>query len=131
MINKTILAAGAVIYKIENDEILFALIHRAFYDDWSFPKGKIDNQESPQEAALREILEETNLEVEFEQELPQQKYVVKGETKIVYYWLAKLKRDLGFITNSEVDEICWLTKEKALNQLTYPLDRLMLSEVNK
>ena len=129
--NKAIIAAGAVIYKKENNETLFALIHRSHYDDWSFPKGKVEKGEEIKNAAIREIFEETNLEVELEEGLPKQEYVVNETQKVVHYWLGRVKTDKGFSKNSEVDELRWLNRKDALNLLTYPLDRLLLSEVNK
>lgn len=129
--NKAIIAAGAVIYKKENNETLFALIHRSHYDDWSFPKGKVEKGEEIKNAAIREIFEETNLEVELEEGLPKQEYVVNETQKVVHYWLGRVKADKGFSRNSEVDELRWLNRKDALNLLTYPLDRLLLSEVNK
>ena len=53
-------AAGAVLWrKNENSEIEIAVIHRPRYDDWSLPKGKVENGESHIATAYREVLEET------------------------------------------------------------------------
>ena len=45
-------AAGGV---VRRDDGTIALVHRPRYDDWSFPKGKLDPGESWEEAALREV----------------------------------------------------------------------------
>lgn len=53
-------SAGIIIYKKENNEILYLLL-RYGAGHWDFPKGKIEAGETKQEAALRELKEETNL----------------------------------------------------------------------
>ena len=52
-------AAGAVLWRRTGDDIEVALVHRPKYDDWSLPKGKLDEGETHEEAALREVAEET------------------------------------------------------------------------
>ncbi|NBR77983.1 MAG: NUDIX domain-containing protein, partial [Microbacteriaceae bacterium] len=56
-------AAGALLWRRENGVLKVLLIHRDRYDDWSWPKGKLDKGESISEAAVREIHEETGLKV--------------------------------------------------------------------
>jgi len=59
-------AAGAVLWRHPEDaahEVEVALVHRPRYDDWSFPKGKLDAGESMPAAAVREVAEETGLRV--------------------------------------------------------------------
>ncbi|MFM1825971.1 MAG: hypothetical protein RLZZ37_606 [Actinomycetota bacterium] len=127
MKSEKIVAAGAVIYKIEND-YLFAVIHRPHREDWSFPKGKQDENETIEETAKREILEETGLIVELEKKLKSREYEVKGREKIVHYWLAKNLIEKTFQKNDEVDELLWLTKSDALKTLSYEADRFLLEE---
>lgn len=127
MKSEQIVAAGAVIYRVEQ-EYLFAVIHRPHHDDWSFPKGKVDKNETIEEAAKREIFEETGLKVIFEQKLTSQEYKVNGRNKIVHYWLAKNNEFEKFEENNEVDEMKWLNKSNALNNLSYKADRFLLEE---
>ena len=127
MKSEKIVAAGAVIYKKEKD-YLFAVIHRPHHDDWSFPKGKVDLGESIEEAAKREILEETGLIVEFEKKLKSREYEVNGKEKIVHYWLARNLVEKDFKNNDEVDELLWLSKTDALKTLSYEADRFLLEE---
>ena len=54
-------AAGGV---VRRDDGAIAIVHRPRYDDWSFPKGKLDPGESWEECALREVWEETGLRCE-------------------------------------------------------------------
>jgi len=57
--NPVILAAGAVIWRYDADgQVLALMIHRPRYDDWSIPKGKIDEGEQLIACAYREVIEE-------------------------------------------------------------------------
>ena len=68
------------------DEIL--VVHRPAYDDWSFPKGKLEDDESDEAAALREVEEETGLRCRLARELPTSRYRdARGRPKTVRYWL--------------------------------------------
>lgn len=127
MKSNKIVAAGAVIYKKDSD-FLFAIIHRPHRSDWSFPKGKVDENETIEETAKREILEETGLEVELQKKLTSREYEVNGKEKIVHYWLAKNLVEKEFEQNDEVDELLWLTKADASKRLSYEADRFLLNE---
>lgn len=54
-------SAGGVVYRLENDALVFLLI-RDSYKNWGFPKGHIEQDEPADQAALREVREETGLE---------------------------------------------------------------------
>jgi 8-oxo-dGTP diphosphatase len=106
-----------------------AVVHRPRYDDWSLPKGKLDPGETWEEAALREVREETGLECELGEELSSARYHDrKGRSKLVRYWLME---PVGgeFEPNDEVDELHWLTPAEAAARLTYPRDRELAQEV--
>ena len=53
-------AGGVVFRRLQNASLRFLLI-RDSYDNWGFPKGHLEEAESPAEAALRETSEETGL----------------------------------------------------------------------
>lgn len=73
--SEAISAAGAVVWRKHKDHFTeVAIIHRPKYDDWSFPKGKIEVGESLIACAYREVLEETNLQTEFGPLLGQVEY---------------------------------------------------------
>jgi 8-oxo-dGTP diphosphatase len=112
-------AAGGVVTR----DGLFAVVHRPKYDDWTLPKGKLDAGETFEQAALREVWEETGLRCTLVRALPSTEYSVRGRPKVVRYWLMDVVEDPGFEPNDEVDELRWLSPEDALSLLTYDRDR--------
>ena len=105
------------------------LVHRPKYDDWSFPKGKLEPDEHVLLAAVREVAEETALQVTLGRRLPPVRYVNDGVPKRVDYWVATVERALaGFEANSEIDEVAWLAASQASEQLSYSRDVETLAE---
>ena len=116
-------AAGGVVAR----DGLIVLVHRPRYDDWTLPKGKLDAGESFEEAALREIEEETGIHARLVRELPETHYEVRGRPKVVRYWLMEVESDPGFVPNDEVDELRWVQPAQASALLTYERDRDVLA----
>ncbi len=112
-------AAGGVVVR----DGLVVVGHRPRYDDWSLPKGKLDPGESFEQAALREVEEETGLVARLVRELPSVEYEVRGRPKLVRYWLMAVEADAGFEPNDEVDELRWLSPAAAVELLTYDRDK--------
>ena len=111
-VSERVQAAGGVVLDSEGR---VALVHRPRYDDWSLPKGKLDPGESFEQAALREVEEETGLRARLVRELPSIRYSDnKGRPKVVRYWLMEVAEDPGFQPNDEVDELRWLEPVAAL-----------------
>lgn len=116
-------AAGGVVFDAQGR---VAVVHRPRHDDWSLPKGKLDDGEDWEAAALREVEEECNLRCALGDELPPSDYVVGGRAKRVRWWRMTVVEDLGFEPDDEVDELRWLTPGEAGALLTYPADRALL-----
>jgi 8-oxo-dGTP diphosphatase len=115
-------AAGGVVVR----DGRVAVVHRPRYGDWTLPKGKLDPGEGFEEAALREVLEETGFVCELERELGSSEYVdSKGRPKLVRYWEMSVTGG-EFRPNDEVDELRWLTQGQAALLLSYPRDREIL-----
>ena len=120
-------AAGAVV--LRKGQVL--LVHRPAYDDWSFPKGKLDRGEPAPVAAVREVGEETGIRVRLGVPLTSQSYPNAGRTKVVDYWVGRVVGDhdvSGYLVNDEIDELCWVEVDKAEKRLTYRRDRKTLTE---
>jgi 8-oxo-dGTP diphosphatase len=119
-VNAEVEAAGGIVL---DDDGRVALVHRPRYDDWSLPKGKLDPGESFEEAALREVEEETGMRCRLLDELDPVEYRDnKGRQKLVRYWRMAVEQDPGFIPNDEVDELRWVQPEEAAALLSYPHD---------
>jgi 8-oxo-dGTP diphosphatase len=112
-------AAGGVVLR----DGRVAVVHRPRYDDWSLPKGKLDPGESFEDAALREVEEETGLRCTLVRELPTVEYEVRGRPKMVRYWAMEVADETAFVPNDEVDELRWLEPQEALALLSYDRDR--------
>ena len=122
--SEAISAAGAVVWRKHKDNFTeVAIIHRPKYDDWSFPKGKLEIGESLISCAHREVLEETNLHTEFGPHLGQVEYFTLDGLKKVTYWSAKVIAEKPFRTNSEVDQLKWIPITKVIEVLTNETDK--------
>ena len=98
-------AAGAVLWRNSNNKkIEIALVHRPRYDDWSLPKGKVEDKESHIACAYREVLEETGYAATFGPQIGQATYKVPEGKKVVKYWTAKASAEpVGTIDKNEID----------------------------
>ena len=122
--SEAISAAGAVVWRKHKDNFTeVAIIHRPKYDDWSFPKGKIEVGESLIACAHREVLEETNLQTEFGPHLGQVEYFTPDGLKKVTYWSAKVIVEKLFRANTEVDQLKWIPITKVIEVLTNETDK--------
>ena len=102
-------ASGGVVWRRdENDEIEIALVHRPQYDDWSLPKGKVENHEDSISCAYREILEETGFLVQIGQFLGTTEYETAEGSKSVDYWAAKYLEERGIPNPFEIDRVEWV-----------------------
>ncbi len=130
-------AAGALLWREHEGRLQVALVHRPKYDDWSFPKGKLDPGESWPAAAVREVREETGLRVRLGIPLPHASYDTgsNGSTKpkVVHYWAAQVP-DSAVATPEradEVDQVIWTDATGARERLDYRRDRLQLKALRR
>lgn len=114
-----VLKAGCVLLDITNRTV--ALVYREKYNDFSFPKGHLEEGESLIECALRETAEETKREAELLDENPiyiEEYYTPRDEDVRLYYYLA---RDIGPSTNDceDTHDLHWIDFDKVYDKLTH------------
>lgn len=142
MSRKPVQAAGALLWRVRNRRLEVLLVHRPRYDDWSWPKGKLEDGESLPVCAVREVAEETGVDIALGQPLGRVRYKDNhGNPKESHYWAAapvdevELQRCLPArpktkpADRSEIDDVRWVDVDDAREMLTYrhdhaPLDRL-------
>ena len=122
-------AAGGVVTRPGGVGVELLVVHRPRYDDWSLPKGKLDPGETWEEAALREVHEETGYRCHLGEEVGQVSYRDrKDRPKLVRYWAMRVEGG-GFEPNDEVDELRWLAPDEARALLSYPHDLALLAHL--
>lgn len=105
----------------EGVEIL--LVHRPRYDDWTFPKGKLESGECLIECARREVREEAGVRPIIGRYLGDISYnKQEGHRKEVHYW-AMQTDGIEFVPSSEVDRIRWVHEGSLADQVSYPTER--------
>lgn len=120
-------AAGGVLFRPSRrgrDKV--AVVYREARGDWTFPKGKLDEGESFEEAALREVVEETGITAKIRRFIGSTNYTHrKGRPKIVAYYLMESISG-EFVPNEEVDELRWVTLDEAFELLTWDRDQELI-----
>jgi len=120
-------AAGALLWRESSaGEIEVALVHRPRFDDWSLPKGKIDENETPLACAYREVFEETGIKARFTRQLGSVEYEDNGTQKRVKYWVAQALGTSDFVANEEVDQLRWLKPSDSIELATHQSDKEMI-----
>jgi 8-oxo-dGTP diphosphatase len=118
--NDLIKAAGGIIERVTDQGIEIVLIHRTRYgSEWCLPKGKLNENESWKEAALREVHEETGFECIITNPVGPISYLVDDIPKVVLFWKMIPKGDPTFKPNKEVNKLEWLTIADALRRLQH------------
>jgi 8-oxo-dGTP diphosphatase len=126
---RVVAAAGGAVWRHAADGGLeVALVHRPRYDDWSLPKGKLTAGEHALTAAVREIAEETGLEVVVGRRSVRTRYPVpEGDKRVDYWVMAAVGGE--FAANSEVDELRWVSLPEAAALCSHDADRAVLTDL--
>lgn len=124
--------AGAVVYTKEDGVYKFLVITGVNEGNWGFAKGHIEKGEKPFQTAIREVKEETNIDIALKSEKYFKKtikYVISPNIlKEVTIFLAEAKNTDIKIQEKEVGDAKWLTYKKALSQITYSYQRKILRQ---
>jgi 8-oxo-dGTP diphosphatase len=122
-------AAGGLVVRRASGQLQIALVHRPVHQDWSYPKGKLEEGETFEDAAQREVLEETGLICRLLRFIGHTEYLDrKGRPKVVAYWVMAVEAGT-FTVNEEVDELRWVEAATAGDMLSYERDRELLAIV--
>jgi 8-oxo-dGTP pyrophosphatase MutT (NUDIX family) len=126
------IAAGGVLWRQRKGHREFAIVQRQRYNgDYTLPKGKIEDEETPLAAAIREVREETGWHVEPVEFAGPMTYAKEGRPKLVLYWSMQATHETGKGADaSEVAQVLWLDPKQAIQQLSYPLEREMLARTS-
>lgn len=129
--------AGGILYRIENGDVYICLVHRPKINDWSMPKGHVSERESLQDAAIREVAEETEMDGEVETYLGLQTWEWSDDEGGLHLcrnhvFLMKYtgKSDTPLF-EEEVDEVVWLPLEESEKRATYQDTKEILKQVKK
>jgi 8-oxo-dGTP diphosphatase len=123
----TVRAAGGVIGRSRRPGLVeVAVIHRRGSGDWTMPKGRLNAGETPDQAALREVKEETGLRCQLLRALGCTDYLdARGRRKVACYWLMR-RLNGRFRPSDEVDDLRWLSFGRAAALLSSERDRAVL-----
>ena len=132
LIMKEKLAAGGVVIETSGDLVRVLIEHRPRYDDWSFPKGGVNAGESLENAALREVLEESGIECRIRRKLAVARYNYRTKRgavrpKAVHYFLMEAVGGQITTDGDEVDCAEWFHIAEAERRLSYDFDKEMLA----
>lgn len=130
-VETAVYAAGAVCWRVIDGKVHILVVHRTVYGDVTIPKGKVDPGESLPQTAVREIAEETGLEVALGVPLGESRYAMpSGREKVVHYWAAEVSdtavQRSTFRPNAEIAALEWLTIKQARGYLSYEPDVAIL-----
>ncbi|MBR3161802.1 MAG: NUDIX domain-containing protein [Bacilli bacterium] len=120
-------SCGAIIYEFENEEI-YILLLKHNQGHWSFPKGHMEKNETEYETAVREVKEETNLEVEINEKY---RYISSynpepNVSKEVIFFLGKAKTNDIKAQETEISDIKWYKYPEILSIITHEKDKKIL-----
>ncbi len=124
-------SCGAVVYKKEKDNIFYLIIKQA-KGHITFPKGHVEEGETKEETAAREIKEETNIDAIIDTNFKRISTYKpeKGVIKDVYFYVGTAINNKIVPQIKEVEYAKWLSYEEALELLTYQTDKKILKKAN-
>lgn len=128
MARAPVMAAGGIVLR-RGAPPLVAVVRQRKRNEWVLPKGKLDDGETPKEAAHREVLEETGHDVAIHEFLGTLVYQSGGRSKVVHFW--RMEAEGGPVRKlmNDIKAVDWLTLEDALARLSREYERAFLVQV--
>ena len=128
MARDIIMAAGGIVVQ-RGETPLFAVVCLRKRGDWVLPKGKLDNGETPRDAAEREVLEETGHAASVHDYLGALAYPLGERTKVVHFWHMEAAAAPSRKLMKDISEVAWLPFDAALARLTRSHEHAFLAQV--
>src|SRR5271165_886115 len=128
MARESVLAAGGIVLRQARPPLI-AVVRLRKRNEWVLPKGKLDDGETPRDAAEREVNEETGHDVVVHEFLGTLVYESGGRSKAVHYWRMQADGDQVYELMTDIREVDWLPLEVALTRLSRSYERTFLENV--
>ena len=121
-------AAGGIVLR-QAKPPLIAVVRLRKRNEWVLPKGKLDDGETPRDAAEREVNEETGHDVIVHEFLGTLVYESGGRSKVVHYWRMQADGDQVYELMTDIREVDWLPLDAAVERLSRSYERTFLENV--
>jgi 8-oxo-dGTP diphosphatase len=128
MARTPVVAAGGIVLRWEKIPLI-AVVRLRKRDEWVLPKGKLDDGETPRDAAEREVLEETGHDVSVHEFLGTLVYESGGRSKVVHYWRMETNGGQAYELMDDVRAVDWLPLDAAVERLSHVYERAFLANV--
>ena len=128
MVRAPVLAAGGIVLR-QGENPLIAVVRLRKRNEWVLPKGKLDDGETPRDAAEREVLEETGHDVSVHEFLGTLVYESGGRSKVVHYWRMEAGGEQIHDLMDDVKAVDWLPLDDAVERLSRGYERAFLANV--
>lgn len=121
-------SCGALVFRKNNSSYDLVLLRHRFGGHWSFPKGHVEHGENEHQTAIREVKEETGVEISLLDGFRESvEYFPKpGVKKQVVYFLGKALEENLVRQEEEISEVRWVTIEQAGDMVTFSNDKRLI-----
>lgn len=125
-------SCGAVVFRDIRGEVRYLLIKNKRSAHWGFPKGHVEEGETKEQTACREVLEETGIHVSLINGFESvSRYKIRDKIeKTVSIFVGTTKDTSTVIQQEEIEDYIWLTYDRAMSLLKFENDKKILSSAH-